>query len=138
MEEAKDKKGVIIDLRNNPGGRLDTVVNIADYLLKEGPIVYTVDKKGKEEVENSDKNMNDMPLVVLVNGASASASEILAGSIKDYKRGEIIGETTFGKESFKDYSQLLMRVLNLQFLNILLQKRIRFIKKELILTLKLN
>lgn len=97
MEEAKDKKGVIIDLRNNPGGRLDTVVNIADYLLKEGPIVYTVDKKGKEEVENSDKNMNDMPLVVLVNGASASASEILAGSIKDYKRGEIIGETTFGK-----------------------------------------
>lgn len=90
-------KGLIIDLRNNPGGLLDRCVQIADELLGEGDIVYTQTKSGKRTYERSGKSMVDYPLVLLVNGGSASASEILAGAIKDHKRGTLIGTTTFGK-----------------------------------------
>lgn len=90
-------KGLIIDLRNNPGGLLDRCVQIADELLGEGDIVYTQTKSGKRTYEKSGKSMVDYPLVLLVNGGSASASEILAGAIKDHKRGTLIGTTTFGK-----------------------------------------
>lgn len=90
-------EGLIIDLRNNPGGLLDSTVDIADELLGEGDIVYTEDKYGKREYLKSGKSHTEIPLVVLVNEGSASASEILAGAIQDHDRGEIIGTTTFGK-----------------------------------------
>ncbi len=91
-------KGLVIDLRSNPGGNLDTVCEIASQLLPEGTIVYTVDKDGNRVDYNCDgKNQFDMPMVVLVNGYSASASEILAGAIKDYKMGTLVGTTTYGK-----------------------------------------
>jgi carboxyl-terminal processing protease len=93
----KNIKGLIIDLRNNPGGLLDRCVQIADELLGEGVVVYTQTKDGKRTYEKSGKSMVDYPLVLLVNGGSASASEILAGAIKDHNRGTIIGTTTFGK-----------------------------------------
>lgn len=98
-EKLKDQgmKSLIIDLRDNPGGDLDIVVKIADYILPKGTIVYTKDKNGKGERYNSDEKCIDIPLVVLVNKNSASASEILAGSIKDYQYGTLVGETTFGK-----------------------------------------
>lgn len=91
-------KGLILDLRGNPGGSLNTVVEIARELLPKGLIVYTEDKYGERDEYNCDgKKELDIPLVVLVNGNSASASEILAGAIKDYGKGVLIGTTTFGK-----------------------------------------
>lgn len=93
----KDVKGLVIDLRNNPGGSLDQVVKIADRLLGEQVIVYTRDRQGNEEYSRSDERKVDLPMTVLVNGGSASASEILTGAIKDGDAGTIIGTTTFGK-----------------------------------------
>ncbi len=90
-------EGLIIDLRNNPGGLLNRTVQIADELLGEGVVVYTQTKDGKREYDRSGKSKVDYPLVVLVNEGSASASEILAGAIKDHNRGVLIGTTTFGK-----------------------------------------
>ena len=90
--------GLILDLRSNPGGSLSAVVDIARQILPKGLIVYTEDRAG-ERVEykcSGDKEWK-LPLVVLVNGNSASASEILAGAIKDYGIGTLIGTTTFGK-----------------------------------------
>ncbi len=88
---------LIIDLRNNPGGSLDQCVKIADYILGEQLIVYTENRAGQREDYKSDKNKIDLPLAVLVNDGSASASEILTGAIKDTNSGTIIGTTTFGK-----------------------------------------
>lgn len=93
----KDIAGIIIDLRNNPGGLLNVCVDIADELLGEGVIVYTETRHGERVYERSDKRHIDIPLVVLVNEGSASASEILAGAIKDHNRGILIGSKTFGK-----------------------------------------
>ncbi|NLY86609.1 MAG: S41 family peptidase [Tissierellia bacterium] len=93
----KNIKGLIIDLRNNPGGLLDRCAQIADELLGEGDIVYTETKTGKREYIKSDKSMVKYPLAVLINEGSASASEILAGAIRDHGRGVLIGTTTFGK-----------------------------------------
>ncbi|MDR7856555.1 S41 family peptidase [Tissierella sp.] len=90
-------EGLIIDLRNNPGGLLDICAQIADELLGEGDIVYTETKSGEREYLKSKKSMVNYPLVLLVNNGSASASEILAGAIKDHNRGMLIGTTTFGK-----------------------------------------
>lgn len=90
-------KGIIIDLRNNPGGLLDSVLNISDDLLPKGPLLFTKNKQGDEIEETSDAGMDEYPIVVLVNEGSASASEIMAGAIQDYDRGPIIGTTTFGK-----------------------------------------
>lgn len=95
--EKSNVKGLILDLRNNPGGLLNICAEIADELLGEGDIVYTQTKDGKRDYLKSGKSQTDLPLVMLVNEGSASASEILAGAIKDHKRGEIIGTTTFGK-----------------------------------------
>lgn len=93
-----DMKGLVLDLRDNPGGNLDTVNEIARLLLPKGLIVYTEDKYGERvEYKCDGKNEIQVPLVVLVNGNSASASEILAGAIKDYKKGTILGTTTYGK-----------------------------------------
>ena len=91
-------KGLILDLRANPGGNLATVVQIAQNLLPEGTIVYTEDKEGHRQTYRckGDKEIK-IPLVVLIDGNSASASEILAGAIQDYKKGVLVGKTTFGK-----------------------------------------
>lgn len=93
----KNISGLILDLRNNPGGLLDVCVNIADELLGEGIIVYTETKDGERQYEYSDRSAITLPLVVLVNEGSASASEILAGAIRDHGRGLLIGNKTFGK-----------------------------------------
>ncbi|MBO5474452.1 MAG: S41 family peptidase [Lachnospiraceae bacterium] len=96
--KGSDAKGLILDLRGNPGGSLPVVVDIARMILPEGRIVYTENKYGeKEEYTCDGKHELDIPLVVLVNGNSASASEILAGAIKDYNKGTLIGTITFGK-----------------------------------------
>jgi len=100
LEEARSKNmsGLVLDLRNNPGGNLDTVNEIARMLLPEGLIVYTEDKYGeRNEYFSNGKQEIEEPLVVLVNGYSASASEVLAGAIQDYGVGTILGTTTFGK-----------------------------------------
>lgn len=95
--KAKNIKGLIIDLRDNPGGLLDQCKEIADELLGKATIVYTKDNKGKKEYLKSDGKQIDIPLTVLVNKGSASASEILSGAIRDNKAGTLIGTTTFGK-----------------------------------------
>ena len=90
--------GLIIDLRGNPGGNLDVVVDICRELLPQGLIVYTEDKYGnRNEFTCDGKKEIDVPLVVLIDGGSASASEIMAGAIKDYGIGTLIGTTTYGK-----------------------------------------
>lgn len=91
-------KKLVVDLRDNPGGLLTAVCGVLRQILPEGLIVYTEDKNGKKEEEICDgKNELDMPLAVLVNGNSASASEIFAGAVKDYGIGTIVGTTTYGK-----------------------------------------
>ncbi len=90
-------EGIVFDLRNNPGGYLETVVNILDELLPEGTVVYTKDKRGNEETWSSSEGHTNIPMVVLVNEHSASASEIFAGAIQDYGIGEIVGTRTYGK-----------------------------------------
>lgn len=91
-------KGLVIDVRDNPGGSLDSVVNILDRLLPKCLVVYTEDKnKERENRYAKGPDKFDKPLVVLINGKSASASEIFAGAIQDYKTGTIVGTTSFGK-----------------------------------------
>lgn len=91
-------KGMVVDLRSNPGGSLSIVCKTLDEILPEGKIVYTQDKNGKEEDFKSDEEHQiDIPMTVLVNQYSASASEIFAGAIQDRKAGTIIGTTTYGK-----------------------------------------
>lgn len=91
-------KKLVVDLRDNPGGLLTAVCGVLRQILPEGLIVYTEDKNGKREEETCDgKNELDMLLAVLVNGNSASASEIFAGAVKDYGIGTIVGTTTYGK-----------------------------------------
>ncbi len=91
-------EALIIDLRYNPGGVLDTVCEIADDILPAGLIVYTEDRYGRDDVfDSTDDTSLDVPLAILVNGSSASASEILAGAVQDRDAGTIIGTTTFGK-----------------------------------------
>ena len=89
--------GVIVDVRDDPGGMLDEVVEIADLFLPECMIVYMEDRAGTRTNFYSDSKYWDVPMVVLVNGGSASASEIFAAAIKENERGIIVGETTFGK-----------------------------------------
>ncbi|MDO4170348.1 MAG: S41 family peptidase [Lachnospiraceae bacterium] len=94
----KGMKKLVIDLRDNPGGLVTSVTEIADMILPTGMIVYTEDKNGgKQEYKATSKESFDKPLAVLINGDSASASEILAGAIQDYKKGTIVGTTSFGK-----------------------------------------
>ena len=90
-------KGLALDLRNNPGGLLDICSEIADDLIGEGTIVYTKDNKGDKEYIKSDSNKLGLPIAVLVNEGSASASEILTAAIVDNNEGIAIGTTTFGK-----------------------------------------
>ena len=96
--EHQGMEALIVDLRDNPGGVLDGVSEVLDQILPEGIVVYTEDKYGnRTDYESSGDTYLDMPLAVLVNGNSASASEIFAGAIKDYGYGTLIGTRTFGK-----------------------------------------
>lgn len=100
-EELKSKniKALIIDLRNNGGGIVDEALQIADYVLdKDSTSLITVDKNSEEEIETSKNDpIIDIPVIVLVNNETASASEILAGALQDYKKAMIVGEKTYGK-----------------------------------------
>lgn len=95
--EAQNAKGLIIDVRNNPGGLLHITEKIADELLPKGLVVSTKNKDGEGEEYYSDEAYTKLPIVVLVNGNSASASEVLSGALKDHNRAKLVGETTFGK-----------------------------------------
>ena len=95
--ENKKVKGLIIDVRNNPGGIVSETVKIADLLCGEGKIVETIYRDGTKKVYMSDEKEASVPIVVLVNENSASSAEILAGAIKDLKQGTLVGKKTFGK-----------------------------------------
>lgn len=97
--KSQGMQAMIIDVRDNPGGMLNVVVDICDYLLPEGTIVYDEDKSGKvlSTYESDAEQFFDMPMVVLINGESASASEILTASLKEYEVATIVGQNTFGK-----------------------------------------
>ena len=107
---SKSPKGIILDLRNNPGGYLDTAVEIAGYWVPEGEVVV------KEEFSNPELNqeyrsagtgqLKDFKTVVLINGGSASASEIVAGALQDFKLAAVVGETSFGKGSVQELENL--------------------------------
>ncbi|PMP69844.1 MAG: peptidase S41 [Calditerrivibrio nitroreducens] len=110
LSEALDKlkkdgvKGLILDLRNNPGGLLDEAVNVASMFIKPGKtVVFTKERNEKNNMYLKSKNMRvseyELPMVVLINGGSASASEIVSGALQDYKRAVIMGTTSFGKAS---------------------------------------
>lgn len=110
--------GIILDLRNNPGGSLQAVIDVANQFLKEGVVVSVVDNRGqKTDLEvKGDGRATDLPLIVLVNGASASGSEVLAGALQDHARAKLAGSKTFGKGSvnsiqpLKDGSALYLTV----------------------------
>lgn len=93
----KGMKSLIIDLRYNPGGMINSTVEISDLFLGEGIVTYTKTKSGEIEYFKSDKDMEDIPIVLLINEGSASASEIMAGAMKDTKRATLIGTKSFGK-----------------------------------------
>lgn len=96
--EKQGMKGLIVDVRNNPGGLLDSVVEVLDRILPPGLLVYTKDKNNNRETESADDaDKVNVPMAVLINGSSASASEIFAGTLQDYKKAAIIGTTSFGK-----------------------------------------
>lgn len=104
--EKKNVEGIIMDLRNNPGGLLDVCVDIADEFLDEGVVVYTETRDGQREYLKSDKKKTDIPLVLLINEGSASASEIMAGAMRDKERATLIGTKTFGKGIVQRIKQL--------------------------------
>ncbi|MEG6615135.1 S41 family peptidase [Peptococcaceae bacterium 1198_IL3148] len=93
----KDIKGLVLDLRNNPGGELVSATRVADEFISQGPIVHIDYKQGEDKTYNAKKPALNLPLVVLINGHSASAAEILAGAIKDHQVGTLVGTTSFGK-----------------------------------------
>lgn len=96
--ENKGEKGLIIDLRDNGGGLLNTAIGMLDRLLPKELVVYTKDKQGMaQEYYTKDKQEVNVPIVILVNGNSASASEVFSGALKDYGKAKLIGTKTFGK-----------------------------------------
>lgn len=105
---AEDPTGLILDLRNNPGGSLDTAVDVADQFLDDGVVLIERFGSGRERVFRSGSrgSAQEIPMVVLINEGSASASELLAGAIRDRDRGILIGETTFGKGTVQTWHAL--------------------------------
>lgn len=87
----------VFDVRYNPGGDLESITEILDILLPEGPIIRAIDRYGKEEVINSDEKEFNYPMAVVANGSTASAAELFTSALKDYKKAVIVGETTYGK-----------------------------------------
>ena len=136
--EMKDNlKGLVLDLRNNPGGLLDQAVSVSDAFLERGEIVSTRgrDNKGEQRYNASKGDItNGLPIVVLINGGSASASEIVAGALQDHKRGILMGTQTFGKGSVQTIipvtSKGAVRLLLLDILRLLV---IQYKQKELAL-----
>ena len=106
MNKQAEIEGLIIDIRGNTGGLLSTATEIIDEILPTGIITYTVDKNDKKEYIYSDSRTLDIPVVVVVNGHSASASEIMAGAIKDYEKGAVVGTTTYGKGLVQEFKSL--------------------------------
>lgn len=104
--KAKKMKGLVLDLRQNPGGFITQCIAVADELLDKGLVVYTEDKSKKREDYNSKEGKLDVPFVILVDEGSASASEILSGAVKDRKAGLLIGTKTFGKGLVQSIEQL--------------------------------
>lgn len=101
------KKGIIVDLRSNPGGLLTNAIYIANLLLPRGIIVSTVDRDGYKETQRVNGTaITNKPIVVLINKGSASASEILSGALKDNKRAVLVGETSFGKGLVQEINRL--------------------------------
>jgi len=107
LKDMGNKNAYILDLRSNPGGLLSNAIRIANFFLEEGAIVSTVDRDGYKEVRYSKPSvLTDKPLVLLINGGSASASEILSGALKDNKRAVLVGERSFGKGLVQEINQL--------------------------------
>ena len=107
LEQGSNKKGFIIDLRANPGGLLSNAIYISDMFLDGGTIVSTVDRDGYKETQRATKGyVTKKPVVVLINGGSASASEIFSGAMKDNGRAVIIGEKSFGKGLVQEINKL--------------------------------
>ena len=107
LNELKNKDGIIVDLRSNPGGLLTNAIYIADMMLSSKIIVSTVDRDGYKETQRSlSQTSTNKPIVVLINGGSASASEILAGALKDNKRAVIVGKKSFGKGLVQEINKL--------------------------------
>lgn len=107
LVENFDKDGLIIDLRSNPGGLLTNAIYIADMLLDSKVIVSTVDREGyKDTTRANQRTLTNQPIVVIINGGSASASEILSGALKDNKRAVIVGKKSFGKGLVQEINRL--------------------------------
>lgn len=104
--ELKNVNGFILDLRDNGGGLVEVSVAVADMLLGEGIVSYTEDRKGDKLYYKSKAGSTNLPYVVLVNGGTASASEIITGAIKDLKGGKIVGTTTYGKGIIQSVEKL--------------------------------
>jgi carboxyl-terminal processing protease len=106
--DLKSSKGIILDLRDNPGGLVTTVVDVASHFIKSGVILTLRDNQGKTQTDSTRPNgvFTDLPMVVLVNQYSASGSEVLSGALQDYKRGEIAGTVTLGKGSYDSFFKL--------------------------------
>lgn len=107
--KAEKVKGIILDLRGNPGGLLNEAIDIAGFFIAGGPVLQIVDGRNRPHVvnDNDESILYDGPMVVLIDKFSASASEILAGAIKDYRRGLIVGpDSTFGKGTVQSYNEL--------------------------------
>jgi carboxyl-terminal processing protease len=105
--KGKQVKGIILDVRNNGGGLLQNAIEIGSMFIKDGTIVYTVDREGKKETISSTGNLIwDRPIVMLINESSASASEILAGALHDNNKATLVGTRSFGKASVQNVKQL--------------------------------
>ena len=109
LQKEESLKGMVLDLRNNPGGVLNGAVGVSDAFIDDGLIVYTegrLDDSSHRYLATPGDSLNGAPLVVLINGGSASASEIVAGAIQDHKRGIIMGTKSFGKGSVQTIQEL--------------------------------
>lgn len=107
LSQMQDKDGIIVDIRSNPGGLLTNAIYIADMFLSNKTIVSTVDRDGYKETQRSMSQVSTkQPVVVLINGGSASASEILSGALKDNKRAIIVGKKSFGKGLVQEINKL--------------------------------
>lgn len=104
--QSRDVQGIVIDIRNNGGGIMDSGIAIADLLIGQGTITYLENQKGERTYYNSDSSMVDIPYVLLVNEGTASTSEILAAAVKDNEGGQLVGSRTFGKGVVQSVEQL--------------------------------
>ncbi len=104
--EVKGVSGLVLDLRDNGGGLVDVSVKVADLLLDQGTVTYTEDRQGNKQYYESEAGATSLPYVVLVNGGTASASEIITAAIKDHKGGAVVGTITYGKGIIQSVEQL--------------------------------